>query len=92
MVGPLKKGTGEDAAITLAHHLGVPLLVDDKAARKIASLNGIPVVGTAWVLIEAKRKRLVRRVKPLIEDLKQGGYRLSDDLVEQILIRCRESP
>jgi hypothetical protein len=84
-------GEGENAAIALAHHLGSPLLIDDKTARKIASRSGVSVVGTAAVLIEAKRKRLVRRVKPLIEDLKRGGYRLSDELIERVLARCHES-
>lgn len=91
LLGRPTMGEGENAAIALAHHLGSPLLIDDKTARKIASRSGVSVVGTAAVLIEAKRKRLVRRVKPLIEDLKRGGYRLSDELIERVLARCHES-
>ena len=83
-------GEGEEAAIAMAHQLGLRLLIDDKVARKVAALNEVVVVGTAGVLIEAKRKRLVRKVKPLIEDLQHNGYRLSEELVASVLIRCRE--
>jgi predicted nucleic acid-binding protein len=92
LLGRPAMGEGENAAITLAHRLRSRLLADDKAARKIASASGVPVVGTVGVLVEAKRRGLVRKVGPLIEDLKQGGYRLSNELVEQALIRCREVP
>jgi predicted nucleic acid-binding protein len=90
LIGRPTMGEGENAAIALAHRLGYLLLLDDKAARKVASLHQVVVVGTAGVLIEAKSKRLVRKVKPLIEDLKRCGYRLSDELVEQVLARCHE--
>jgi predicted nucleic acid-binding protein len=83
-------GEGERAAITLAYRLGFRLLVDDKAARQYAALQGIHIIGTAGVLVEAKRKRLVRRVKPLIEELQKGGYRLSDELVQRVLTLCHE--
>ncbi|MEX2302373.1 MAG: DUF3368 domain-containing protein [Bryobacterales bacterium] len=83
-------GKGEIAAITLARQLGTRVLLDDKVARKVAILNEVAVVGTAGVLIDAKRKRLVRKVKPLIEDLRHGGYRLSDELVARVLAHCRE--
>jgi predicted nucleic acid-binding protein len=83
-------GDGENAAIALARGLGSRLLIDDKLARKAAGLNQVAVVGTAGVLIEAKQKKFVRKVKPLIEDLRRCGYRLSEELVESVLARCGE--
>lgn len=83
-------GEGENAAIALAYQLGVLLLVDDKLARKAAAQHEVAVVGVAGVLIEAKRRRLVRLVKPLIEALRLSGYRLSKELVDQVLARCGE--
>jgi predicted nucleic acid-binding protein len=46
---------GESAAIRLALKLSIPVLIDEKAGRKIATNLGLSVIGTVGVLILAKK-------------------------------------
>ena len=60
------------------------LLIDERRGRAIARHRGIPVVGTAGVLLNAKRNGQLAAVTPELERLSQNGYRLAPALVEQI--------
>ena len=84
-------GEGEAAAIALAHSQGVPVLMDEKNGRRIARGLGLAVIGTGGVLIRAKRRKLIRVARPVLEDLQKEGYRLSGSLMAEILARCGES-
>jgi predicted nucleic acid-binding protein len=75
-------GAGERDAILLASALSLPLIVDDRAARQAARAVGVTVTGTAGVLIEAKRTRLLVSVRSALEQIRRNGYWLSDELVE----------
>jgi hypothetical protein len=65
-------GAGEREAITLAEELHADgLILDDHAARRIAFLRKLPVVGTLGVLAEAAERGLVdfpRRYRPFAGD------------------------
>lgn len=60
------------------------LLIDERRGRAIARHRGIPVVGTAGLLLNAKRKGRLEAVTPELERLSQNGYRLAPALVEEI--------
>jgi len=60
------------------------LLIDDKAGRHAAKNLGLSVIGTAGILIEAKLYGLVDKVMPLINEIRQKGYYMSDSLIEQV--------
>ncbi len=77
---------GESAAILLAQETPCRfLLIDERRGRTIARRRGIPVVGSAGVLLAAKRHGLLASVEPVLVELAQQGYRLSDALVREVL-------
>jgi len=75
---------GERQAIALASDLrkDVLLLMDDHAGRQAARKLGVPVTGLLGLLLLAKEKGLVNRVGSLIEELRESGYWLSDEVAE----------
>jgi hypothetical protein len=60
------------------------LLLDDKAGRRIANNLQLPIIGTAGLLLLLKQQGLVEEVFPLMTELRQRGYWLSDALVFQV--------
>ncbi len=77
-------GSGESAAIALALTLHTGLLVDEKLARTAATKLNIKIIGTAGVLLLAKKKKLIPKILPLIKQLKKSGYYLSDSLIKEV--------
>jgi hypothetical protein len=76
---------GEAEAILLAENIACRfLLIDERRGRAIARNRGIPVVGTAGLLLNAKRKGRLTAVTPELERLSQNGYRLAPALIEEI--------
>lgn len=85
---------GEDEAIRLAVELGSRLhflLLDDRRARRVALLRGLPVVGTAGVLLVAKERGRLSELSPVLDALERAGYRLSTSLRQRVLFRAGES-
>ncbi|MBI5303457.1 MAG: DUF3368 domain-containing protein [Chloroflexi bacterium] len=75
---------GEAEAIVLAQELGADLvIIDERIARKHARRLGLKLTGTLGVLLEAKEHGFISAVKPLIEELVQGGIRLGADVIEE---------
>jgi predicted nucleic acid-binding protein len=75
-------GAGEQQAIALANSLGELLLIDDRSGRSVARRLGVPVTGTAGVLLRAKEAGLVAEVRSLLESMRAEGYYLSDALID----------
>ncbi len=83
-------GRGECEAISLAEELKADeLLIDDKAARKVALARGLSVTGTLTVLAEAGERGLLDLPKA-IERLHQTNFRMPEHLVREILRRQSE--
>jgi predicted nucleic acid-binding protein len=61
------------------------LLCDDLEARRIATAQGIRVVGTLGLLVRGKRVGLLDAVRPIVAAMVAMGLRVSSDLVEEIL-------
>ncbi len=83
---------GEASVIQLAREATVNLvLIDEKKARKVArSVYGLQVIGTARVLVEAKREGLLPEVGEAIRELREGGYWIHDDIVKLALKEAGE--
>lgn len=84
-------GEGESEAIALALQLNCRLISDDKQARSTAEQLGIKVMGTLAVLIEAKRKKLIDEMKPVLDDLNAQGFRMSKQLYDEALLIADEN-
>jgi len=83
--------TGEASAIALAVALeDVLLVLDDLKARKEAKRLGLKVTGTLGVLFRAKEKGFIPALKPHIEKLQASDFRISPDVVKELLTLSKE--
>ena len=84
--------SGEAAVIELARELSVNLvLVDERKARKIArTIYGLHVIGSARVLVEAKRHGLLDNVGAALQAMRNGGYWIGDSIVDAALKQAGE--
>ncbi len=77
---------GESQAILLAEDIGGRfLLMDERRGRQVAKSRGLKVVGLAGVLFAAKQKGLLDAVAPELDALCRAGYRLSAQLIDEVL-------
>jgi len=61
---------GEAACLALASESNShKLLLDDVAARQVARFHHLEFTGTLGCLLEAKRRKLLPKIEPLLEDL-----------------------
>lgn len=84
-------GSGEAETIILGRELSADyVILDERLAREVASQMGLKVIGLLGILVKAKEKGLISRLKPLIEALRKGRFRISENLEEEILKRVGE--
>jgi len=82
---------GEASSIALAMGYENPLLImDELKGRKLAKSLGLHVTGTLGVLIIAKSMNLIPAIKPILERIKSTNFRISPELEELILVKCKE--
>lgn len=82
---------GETEAIALAIDLAADqTLIDERRGRNVASEVGISFTGVVGVLILSKRRGLIPEVRTLLDDLRQLGFRLSEDVYKQALALAQE--
>ena len=84
---------GEAAALALALEVHADyLLVDERAARRVARQRGVEVVGVLGVLLTAKRLGTLSAIRPVIEDLlTRAGFHASAGLVLEVLDAAGEA-
>lgn len=82
---------GEASAIALAteYHPSL-LIVDDLKARRLAKKFGLAITGTFGIIIEAKANGFIPSVKPILKNIKQTNFRISEDLEKEILKKSGE--
>lgn len=81
---------GESAVLRLALMRKSPVLMDERQGRKVARLLGIPVIGSAGVLLKAKLSGLIQEVGPILGQWKGFGYYHSPELIRGILEKAGE--
>ena len=79
--------------VGLARELGVNLvLIDERKARKIArTIYGLHVIGSARILVEAKRSKLLDNVGAALQAMRDGGYWIGDSIVDAALKQAGET-
>lgn len=83
---------GEASAIALAKEKEYPLLLlDDLKARKLATKLNLRVTGTLGVIHKAKQIGVLEKVKPLIEKLQATNFRISENIVDELLRKNDET-
>lgn len=66
------------------------VVLDDNAARKTAEFLGLKVTGTIGILVKAKQNGIIQQIKPLLNEIKQNGFFISDRLMNMILHEAGE--
>ena len=84
-------GAGEAEAIVLSlEQRPSVVLIDDLKARKFARINGLDVIGSMGILLQAKRAGLIEEIKPLIATLLLHDIRISARIIEMTLQAAQE--
>jgi predicted nucleic acid-binding protein len=84
---------GEAECLALAmEHPGSFLLLDDLAARELATSNHLLFTGTLGCLVQAKRQGLIPAIRPLLQELRtQARFWISDALAGSVLRSAGEA-
>ncbi len=81
---------GEAEAIALSLEMKLPLLIDDKKGRKVADELKIKYIGTLGLLKIAKKRKIIKNVKPFIEKFLNKGYYIDKQLIVEFLKELNE--
>jgi len=85
-------GLGEREVIGLALAIAPDAVVlDDRDARRWAIRRGLPVVGTAGILLRAKTEGALPRLGPALDRLREARFFLSDRLYRSMLAEAGEA-
>ena len=77
---------GEVEVMLLTKEINADLaIIDDGLARRHAKYLGITITGTLGVLLRAKDLGIVKEVCPILNDLIQTGFYISDDVRDEVL-------
>jgi len=84
-------GAGESEVLAWAReHSGAIALLDDLEARRCAESLDVPVLGTAGLVLAAKRKGRVETARPALEKLIEVGMYLSEATRDRLLRKVGE--
>jgi predicted nucleic acid-binding protein len=85
LAGQLDIGEAEAVALALETRADL-LLVDERRGRAAATNLGVKVIGLLGVLLEARQKGFVPRLKPVLDDLvSKAGFWMSRALYDSTL-------
>lgn len=83
--------SGEAEALVLAEELHADwILLDESKARRVATILGLPHIGTVGLLLLAKQRGYVPHVRPLLDELRAQQFRLSDRVYQATLEQAGE--
>lgn len=77
---PLAADLGRGEAAVLALALESPdaiVIVDDGVGRRVAELLGLRLTGTLGLLLDARKKGLIPKISPVLDELDRLRFRVS---------------
>jgi len=78
-------GAGETGVLSFAqNNLDYTAIIDDRAARRCARVLGVAIMGTAGVVVLAKRHGLIDSVEKSLRRLQRAGLWLSEQLIVKL--------
>lgn len=83
---------GEASVIQLVREIKADyVLIDERKARKIArNIFNLKVIGTARILVEAKKKGIINSVGDALRQMRESDYRIHDNIVQATLKEANE--
>lgn len=78
---------GESEAIVLAKEQSLPLIIDEKRGKKIASDNRLETIGLIGILLIYRRKNLLspEEIQTISEELRAADFRISKALMALLI-------
>jgi len=78
---------GESESIVLAEEQNLPLIIDEKRGKKIATSMGLDVIGLVGILLVYKKKGYLSNdeIKEIVNELRQVDFRVSEKLLSLLL-------
>ncbi len=84
-------GPGEHEVISLALELRADRLVlDEQPARRLAASLGLRVIGTVGLLLAAKERGFLVKVKPELDRLLSVRFFMDQDLYDRVIVQAGE--
>jgi predicted nucleic acid-binding protein len=82
---------GEREAIALALHVSADVIIlDDLDGRRRAEQLGLDVIGSAGILLQARRRGLIDTVRPELDAMVANGFYVSRQLYREVLAAAGE--
>ena len=82
---------GETEVLSLGLELrAAQLLLDERPARRFAKQLGVPVIGTVGLLLLAKRRGLLREVRPELDRLLSARFFMNQEFYDLVLAEAGE--
>jgi len=84
-------GQGESSAIALTFDLPNTLIaLDDLKARKVAKSLNLKITGRLGILIKAKEQGYIEKLLPILNQVQQTDFRISENIIRKILATVGE--
>ncbi len=84
LIHDLNLGKGEAEVLALANETNMKTIIDDLKARKVAKTLRLNFTGTIGVLLKAEKLGLIESSYKSAKDLKNKGFYVSDELLNDI--------